>query len=67
MGDSILVFIVLEIWKSLRSIYGENKREEALEYLLDQTQNDVVFRLIKSMDTHFKDHHFRGDPSKNQF
>ena len=67
MHDSILVFIILEIWNSLRLIYDENQREDALEYLLEKTKNGVVFRLIKSMDEHFKNHHFRGDSSKNQF
>ena len=67
MHDSILVFIILEIWYSLRLIYDENQREDALEYLLEKTKNGVVFRLIESMDEHFKNHHFRGDSSQNQF
>ena len=67
MHNSILVFIILEIWNSLRLIYKENQREDALKYLLELTKNDVVFRLIESMDRHFKSHHFRKDPSENQF
>ena len=27
----------------------------------------VVTDLIKSMDTHFRQHHFRDDPSASQF
>jgi hypothetical protein len=67
MHNSILVFIVMEIWKSLRNIYDENEREEAIQYLLSLIQNDVVIDLIKSMDTHYRQHHFRDDPSAGQF
>ena len=63
----MLSFVIIEIWNSLRSFYNENEREEALQYLLGLIQNDVVIGLIKSMDTHFRQHHFRDDPSKNQF
>ena len=63
----MLSFVIIEIWNSLRSFYNENEREEALQYLLGLIQNDVVIGEIKSMDTHFRQHHFRDDPSKNQF
>ena len=66
MHQSFLVFITLEIWHSLRSLH-QSHREDALSYFLGQTKNEVVHRLINSMDDHFKAHHFRNDPSKNQF
>ena len=66
MHQSFLVFIILEIWRSLRSLY-QSHREDALSYFLGQTKNKVVYGLIKSMDDHFKAHHYRKDPSQNQF
>ena len=59
--------IIMEIWLSLKSFYKNDEREMALEYLLELIENDVVIERIKSMDRHFKQHHFRNDPSKSQF
>ena len=67
MHSSFLVFLVLEIWVSLRRIYGERQREDALKYFLGNIQNNVVHKLITSMDDHFKAHRYRQDLSKNQF
>ena len=47
--------------------YKNVLHEDNIEYLLEKTKNGVVFRLIESMDEHFKNHHFRGDSSQNQF
>ena len=67
MHSSFLVFLVLEIWVSLRTIYEERQREDALKYFLGNIQNNVVHKLITSMDDHFKAHRYRQDLSKNQF
>tara|TARA_Y100001935_G_C17056450_1_gene384571 strand:- start:153 stop:605 length:453 start_codon:yes stop_codon:yes gene_type:complete len=63
----MLKFVIMEIWKSLSNFYNEDEREEALKYFLGLIQNDVAIGLIKSMDMYFRQHHFRDDPSQNQF
>lgn len=67
MDYSFLKFIIMEIWNSLRKIYREDQREEALKYFLDLIDNQHVISFVKAMDRHFKEHHFRKDPTKNQF
>ena len=59
--------IIMEIWFSLKSFYKNDEREMALKDLLGLIENEVVIERIKSMDLHFKQHHFRNDPSKSQF
>lgn len=59
--------IIMEIWLSLKSFYKHDEREIALQDLLELIENEVVIEKIKSMDLHFKQHHFRDDPSKSQF
>ena len=63
----MLKFIIMEIWRSLSNFYNEDEREGALRHFLGLIQNDVAIGAIKSMDMHFREHHFRDDPSKNQF
>tara|TARA_B100000886_G_C20129660_1_gene369369 strand:- start:49 stop:525 length:477 start_codon:yes stop_codon:yes gene_type:complete len=67
MDYSFLEFIIMEIWSSLRMIYREDQREEALKYFLDLIDNQHVISFVKAMDMHFRKHHFRKDPTKNQF
>ena len=67
MDYSFLKFIIMEIWNSLRKIYREDQREEALKYFLDLINNQHVKSFIKVMDRHFRQHHFRKDPTVNQF
>ncbi len=67
MDYSFLEFIIMEIWSSLGKIYREDQREEALKYFLDLINNQHVISFVKAMDRHFKEHHFRKDPTKKQF
>ena len=67
MDYSFLKFIIMEIWNSLRNIYREDQREEALKYFLDLINNQHVIGIIKVMDRHFRQHHFRKDLTVNQF
>ena len=50
---SILVFVILEIWDALM-IVCLHDREDALRCFLDLTQNEVVIKLIQSMDEHYR-------------
>lgn len=65
--SGVMSVIIMEIWYSLKKFYNENERELALKDLLELIENEVVIEKIKSMDRHFKKHHFRNDPSKSQF
>jgi len=65
--SGVMSVIIMEIWSSLKKFYNENERELALKDLLELIKNEVVIKEIKSMDLHFKQHHFRDDPSKSQF
>jgi len=63
----MLFFIIMEIWNSLKLLYAEQQREDALSYLMSLIENDVIISLIESMNKHFNDHHLRGESSANQF
>jgi len=65
--SGVLHVIIMQIWFSLKSFYNNDEREVALKHLLELIENEVVIELLNSMDAHFKQHHFRADPSKSQF
>lgn len=52
--DSMLVFIILEIWNSIISMNPAIKRENALKFFLDRITNNIVIELIQSMDKHYR-------------
>lgn len=52
--DSMLVFIILEIWNSIISMNPAIKRENALKFFLERITNNVVIELIQSMDKHYR-------------
>ncbi len=66
-ASGILKLIIMEIWYSLKNFYKENERKKAMRYLLELMDNYIVIEQIELMDLHFKQHHFREDPSKSQF
>ena len=65
--SGVMSVIIMEIWLSLKIFYKNDEREKALKNLLELIENEMVTERIKSMDLHFKQHHFRNDPSKSQF
>ena len=67
IGTDVMNIIIMEIWLSLKNFYKHDEREVALKDYLELIENEVVIERIKSMDLHFKQHHFRDDPSKSQF
>ena len=52
--DSMLVFIILEIWNSIISMNPAIKRENALNFFLERITNNVVNELIQMMDRHHR-------------